>query len=71
VTVAATIVDTRNQRVFEQGGTITADARTRSRFADFTLALPIETLAVGDYLLTVKATTPDGTDEKTLRFSRR
>jgi hypothetical protein len=38
---------------------------------DYTLELPMETLAVGDYLVTVKATTPNGTDERTLRFSRR
>lgn len=71
VSIAATIVDTRNQRVFEQGGTITADSRSSSQSADYTLALPLDTLAAGDYLLSVKATTPDGTDEKTLRFSRR
>lgn len=71
VTVAATIVDTKNQRVFDHSDTIAPDAHTESRSADYTFELPMETLAAGDYLLAVKASTPDGTNEKTIRFSRR
>ena len=71
IAVEATVVDTRNRRVFGHAGSLAFDSGPDRRFIDYTLEVPMETLAVGDYLLTIKATTPNGADERTLRFSRR
>jgi VWFA-related protein len=71
VTVEATVVDTKNRRVFGRSETITPAAAAVQRAVDYMFDLPITTLPAGDYLLTVKASTPAGTNEKTLRFSRR
>jgi hypothetical protein len=71
VALEASVIDTRNRRVFVQSDTITIDGRHPQRYHDYTIELPVEGLAVDDYLVTVKATTPTGAQEKTLRFSRR
>jgi hypothetical protein len=71
VALEASVVDTKNQRVFARHDTITVDGRNGVRYHDCTFELPMDTLAIGDYLLTVKATTLNGANEKTLRFSRK
>ena len=71
VALDASVVDTKNQRVFARHDTITVDGRNGVRYHDCTFELPMDTLAIGDYLLTVKATTVNGANEKTLRFSRK
>ena len=70
VALDASVVDTKNQRVFARHDTITIDGRNGVAYHDCTFELPMDTLAIGDYLLTVKATASGGADEKTLRFSR-
>lgn len=69
--IEASVVDTTNRRIFGRTETITPDGRTGLRSADYSFGLPMSTLNVGDYLLTVKATTSNATSERTLRFSRR
>lgn len=46
-------------------------AGATDRATDYRFDLAMTTLAAGDYLLKVKATTTEGANEKTIRFSQR
>ncbi len=69
VTVEVRVVDTKDRVVHAEKKVIVAGGA--SRVVDYSIDLPIETLAAGDYLLTVTARTEAGASERTVRFTRR
>jgi hypothetical protein len=71
VSVEVTVVNTKDRRVYGRSEVIAPGAHAANRSADYTFEIPASTLAIGDYLLTVKAMTPEGANEKTVRLSRR
>lgn len=63
-----TVVNSQGRRVFGRSEPATPGP---NGVTDYAFELPMATLPIGDYLLTVKASGAGKTDEKTARFSRR
>jgi hypothetical protein len=59
VEIAARVVDARDRVVFEGGERVAADRFDKHRAAEYRLALPVDRLPPGDYLLTLQATAGD------------
>ena len=70
VEVRAVITNTANDDVWTQNVSVTPAQFTARHAADVTLALPLSTLAAGDYLLTLEATAAERRAEASkVRFS--
>jgi len=67
VSVEVRVIDTRN-RVVSETTTPVAREAFRDRRADFSAMIPVQALAVGEYLLSVTATTGEQTARRALRF---
>lgn len=63
------IVDSHDRQMSRRREPLVMNSATHG--GDYSLELPLETLAPGDYLLTITARTATGTTERTLRFQRR
>jgi hypothetical protein len=72
VSLGVTVEDTRGQRVFDHTERLAPPPTLAGRSIDQAFDLPITSLPVGDYILTVTAKLADGKlSVRTLRFSRR
>jgi hypothetical protein len=70
-TLTARIVDTGDRLVWNEVKRLTADGFMGSRAADYRLALPVERLEGGEYLLTIEATQGAYTARRGVRFTVR
>jgi hypothetical protein len=69
VTVEVRVVNATNRVMMSRTETVPSSAPGRT--VDYTIDLPVSTLPLDDYLVTVTARTTAGTSAQTLRFSRR
>jgi hypothetical protein len=67
-TATARIVDAANKEVFRSETPLVAQASGALRSADYTLALPVDRLGPGHYLLTVSIAAASGAAERSLSF---
>ena len=68
VSLSARIRDVHDTVVFQAPQTLTADRFDANRAAEYRLALPIEKLAPGPYLLTIEGTLKKDTVRRDVRF---
>ena len=71
VTLASTIVDDRDVRVFERTDSPALDVVGKTRTADYQLAIPVSTLPAGSYLLTFEASDGRQSAKRQVRFEVR
>jgi VWFA-related protein len=71
VTFRATITDAVGLDVWSHADTVPASRFSARRAADVTFALPLATLADGEYLMTITATTGEHRRELRTRFARK
>jgi VWFA-related protein len=71
VRVNARILDESGAVAFDEGRVLDAESFDDQRGADYTLDLPIDRLAAGEYLLTIEAVAGDASARGDVRFSVR
>ncbi len=68
-TVATSILDDHNRRVFQETSALEATSFARTRSADVSVDVPLNRLTPGDYLLTLQATAGKRDQQRSVRFS--